>query len=179
MKTFYLHAPPLPRRLGAELENLHELFRYEDGRIYWLISPSKRTKAGERAGYAHNDGYRQVSVKPKRVMEHRVIWEMHNGPIPEGMQVDYINHVRDDNRIEKSRLVTGKDNSRNQKLSKINTSGCTGVQFNKEINKWLARIVVDGRERTIGYFETFDEAKSARLARQAKENFHVNHGMGQ
>ncbi|QHJ79568.1 MAG: HNH nuclease [Caudoviricetes sp.] len=161
------------------MQNLHELFRYEDGRIYWLIRPSKRTKAGERAGYAHNDGYRQVSVSPKRIMEHRVIWEMHNGPIPDGMQIDHINHVRDDNRIENLRLVTGKDNSRNKKLNRRNTSGFTGVQFNKEINKWLARIVVDGKVITIGYFETFDEAKSARISRQEKENFHENHGLGQ
>lgn len=112
-------------------------------------------------------------------MEHRVIWELHNGPIPEGMQIDHINHIRSDNRIENLRLVTAKENGRNKKLNALNTSGCTGVQFNKEINKWLARIVVGGKVKTIGYYETFDDAKEARLARQFKEKFHQNHGLGQ
>lgn len=161
------------------MKNLSDLLSYRDGKLFWKVKPSIRTNAGDRAGYSHKDGYRRMSLRGKPALEHRVIWELHNGPIPEGMQVDHINHIRDDNRIENLRLVTGKDNSRNQKLSKLNTSGCTGVQFNREINKWLARIVVDGRVKTIGYFETFDEAKTARLARQAKEKFHYNHGLGQ
>ena len=31
---------------------------------------------------------------------HRLMWEWHNGPIPDGFQIDHINGVKDDNRLE-------------------------------------------------------------------------------
>jgi len=39
------------------------------------------------------------------MLQHRVVWELANGPIPKGFHVHHINGVRDDNRIENLSLL--------------------------------------------------------------------------
>lgn len=41
---------------------------------------------------------------------HRLIWEAFNGPIPEGKEVNHINEVKTDNRVENLNLMTRKEN---------------------------------------------------------------------
>ncbi len=40
-------------------------------------------------------GYRRIYHKGRMCMEHRVVWELHNGEIPEGLQI----HHRDENKL--------------------------------------------------------------------------------
>lgn len=56
------------------------------------------------------NGYIQIS---NGQMLHRVVWEAFNGEIPEGMEIDHVNAIRDDNRLENLRLVTHKENCNN------------------------------------------------------------------
>ena len=61
-------------------------------------------------------GYCRVRVsgtKINQVFVHRIIWETFKGEIPEGMQIDHINTIRTDNRLENLRLVTHKANMNN------------------------------------------------------------------
>ena len=44
--------------------------------------------------------------KKKNMRMHRFIWELVNGPIPEGFQIDHIDHNGLDNRLENLRLAT-------------------------------------------------------------------------
>lgn len=81
---------------------------YEDGTIF--------NKFGKEVGYkAGNKGYLYVSINGKHTLKHRFIWSAFYGEIPEGMQIDHINTVRDDNRLENLRLVTDKQNKNNPK----------------------------------------------------------------
>lgn len=48
---------------------------------------------------------------------HRRVWELANGPIPEGMTVDHINRDGLDNRLENLRLATQTQQIRNRKAS--------------------------------------------------------------
>ena len=41
---------------------------------------------------------------------HRIIYQLVHGPIPEGMEIDHINGVKDDNRPENLRAVTHQRN---------------------------------------------------------------------
>jgi hypothetical protein len=43
-----------------------------------------------------------------------------------------------------------------------NTSGHRGVRLHKTSNRWHARIVIEYREISLGYYDTFDEAVNAR-----------------
>lgn len=47
----------------------------------------------------------------KTFQVHRLEWEMFYGPIPEDMQVNHINEIKTDNRLENLNLMTPKENS--------------------------------------------------------------------
>lgn len=63
------------------------------------------------------NGYIQVALykngKGKGLLVHRIEWEAFHCPIPDGMQIDHINTIRDDNRLSNLRVVTSKENSNN------------------------------------------------------------------
>ena len=102
---------------------------------------------------------------------------MINGPIPEGMEIDHINHVKDDNRIENLRLVSHRDNSRNRKKRADNTSGFQGVSFHKQTEKWQAYCSDDdGNLIYLGLFIGKEEAINERLKFQSLCEYHENHG---
>lgn len=58
-------------------------------------------------------GYMQMRTKISQNYVHRIIWETFYGEIPNGYQIDHINTVRTDNRLENLRLVTCKENGNN------------------------------------------------------------------
>lgn len=62
-------------------------------------------------------GYVHVALnknaKRKSFIVHTLVWLAFVGEKPEGMQVDHINAVRDDNRLENLRIVTCKENANN------------------------------------------------------------------
>jgi len=148
-------------------EQAHEVFRYEDGKLYWRISPTNTVKVGDRAGTVTFEGYRQVGVDGQVYREHRVIFLMHHGYMPE-YDCDHINRDRADNRIENLREVSRSCNMRNASISSRNTSGVTGVSWDKSNEKWLAQIRAEGRSIKIGRFEDFKDAVSARYEAEIK-----------
>lgn len=151
---------------------------YVDGKLIWIISHGKTNrKIGDVAGCISGDnGYSIVRFGGRNYLAHRIIWEIHNGEIPKGMQIDHINHVRDDNRIENLRLVKGRENQRNMSTRKDSSSGVTGVRFRSDRGKWIARIKVDGKNISLGSFGTKDEAVRARNEANIYYGFHENHG---
>ena len=153
-----------------------DVFEYLNGGLFWSISPSRGVKSGDPAGYKHPYGYLHVRYKGKNYKVHRIVWEMHYGPIPEGMTVDHINHVRDDNRIENLRVVSMHENNKNASRRDDNTTGVTGVYWRKDRNEWQAKIYTDGKQVHIGYFVNFQSAVNARLAAEKEFGFHQNHG---
>ena len=143
----------------------NELFNYKDGNLYWAVNKGSRAMAGSRAGTPNGRGYRQVIVDGKKILEHRIIYEMHNGPIPDGMQIDHINGIRDDNRIENLRVVTQSENQHNQREAK-------GFCFDKATGKFQAYINLDGKQIHLGLHETPVDARAAYL--RAKRKYHVS-----
>lgn len=83
--------------------------------------------------------------------------------------VDHKEHNLWDNRKEKMRLTNKKGNARNHKLFSNNTSGHTGVSWHKQMNKWVARIVVNYNEIILGYFDKKEDA--VRVRKEAEEKY--------
>ena len=156
--------------------NWNSYFEYKDGKLYWKVNKGT-AKVGEEAGYINEDtGYIDVGFDYKRYQAHRIIWEMHYGSIPEGMEIDHIWHNKLDNRIENLRLVTPIENSRNKSKHKNNISGVTGVSWNKRDNKWNVYIGVNGKNKYLGSFSDFNQAVDIRKQAELKYQFHENHG---
>jgi len=76
--------------------------------------------------------------------------------------IDHINHITTDNRVENLRWATNSENSMNTSKRNDNTSGYPGVCFDKRRNKWMARIMINGKNITIGRYPTIEQAIEAR-----------------
>lgn len=109
---------------------------------------------------------------------HRVVILMCYGFYGEGLDVDHINHVRDDNRLVNLRFVTQGENLKNQSVSSKNTSGVTGVYFSKAKKKYIAQIKVNREAVYLGIFDTLEDAAEARRQADRKYKFNNNHGKG-
>lgn len=85
-----------------------------------------------------------------------------------GKYYDHINRNPLDNRKSNLRKVTVSQNNQNKKIARNNTSGIIGVHWNKNENKWIARIQDNGKRILIGKFELKNDAIKARLQAEAE-----------
>ena len=71
-------------------------------------------------GFKHPNGYVYVSISctgvKKQARAHRIIYIAAHGGIPEGMVIDHINGIKDDNRLCNLQALTPEDNSHKAKL---------------------------------------------------------------
>jgi hypothetical protein len=93
---------------------------------------------------------------------------MFNGELPRG-QIDHINGIRDDDRIENLRDVSAAWNQQNRRLPQNNSfTGFLGVTKNK--NRFVARLRIDGKQVVVGSFVSPEEARAAYVS--AKTTYH-------
>lgn len=107
-----------------------DAFAYEPatGRLLWAVSRAARCAVGQEAGSVKTDGrYRTVVLNGKRLYVHRLVWEIVNGPIPDGLCIDHIDGDGLNNRIDNLRVVTLSANQRNRAVNKTSKSGVAGV----------------------------------------------------
>lgn len=86
-------------------------------------------------------GYLRVRiVKPKttHISVHRLVYETFNGEIPQDKEIDHINTIRDDNRLENLRCVTTKENLNNpltRKHKSEDIKGKTKSEFGEKFKQ--------------------------------------------
>jgi len=149
-------------------EQLHELFEYKDGNLIWKVRCGCRGKIGEVSGTIKTNGYRVIIINYKNYRAHRLIWIFHNGDITTSSQVDHINQIKHDNRIENLRLATNSQNNSNRPKRKDNKSGFKGVSWHKLKKKWQAFITHNNKTIYLGCFTTPELAHDAYIAAAAK-----------
>lgn len=93
-------------------------------------------KFGKKVGHQGNSGYIYLSFNGKQMLAHRLIWEVFNGEIPKGMEIDHINTIRNDNRLKNLRLVTIKEN-RNNPLTKAKYKNSNKGKITKKLIQYL------------------------------------------
>jgi hypothetical protein len=87
---------------------------------------------------------------------------------PDGMDVDHKNHNKFDNRKSNLRIVNRSQNMMNKSKRSDNTSGVTGIRFNKDINKWTATINENKKYHYLGSFDNIEDAIQARINAEKK-----------
>ena len=94
---------------------------------------------------------------------------LHRLIIQTDKQIDHINHNKLNNCKYNLREATSQQNAMNKKLLERNTSGITGVDWIKSLQKWRARIKANNKEIHLGVFENFEDAVEAR--KEAEEKY--------
>ena len=156
---------------------LKEVLEYDPttGIFIRLVANSNRVKVGDIAGWYCGNGYLYIHIDGRKYLSHRLAWLYMTGKFP-AEQIDHINHVRDDNRIDNLRCVTNTYNQRNATKNRNNTSGVTGVSWSKVAKKWWANIWVDGKNVHLGFFVDMQDAINARKSAEVRYGYHPNHG---
>lgn len=138
----------------------NNLFKYENGDLYWISSPNSLVPAGSKAGTLRKDGYIGIFIKGTYYFAHRVIWVMHNGEIPNGLIIDHIDGDRSNNKLENLRVCTFQENHFNRGKQSNNKSGFKGVSWHKQKQKWVAQIKIEGKNKFLGFFINPEDAYS-------------------
>lgn len=116
----------------------------------------------------HNIGYAGRRVGDRTLRMHWVVIERMDLIIPEGMEPDHEDQNSLNNQRYNLRIVTKSVNCFNRKIRQDNTSGCKGVTYSEEYNKWVARITVNKSRYYLGRFSSFEEAVTVRLKAEEK-----------
>lgn len=150
------------------------------GELTWTVRPREHFAndrgwnvfnaryAGKVAGKIcrDGDGYSCVELvvsthgKRRSFKAHRVIWEMINGPIPKGIEIDHVDTNSMNNAPSNLRLATRSGNAQNVSRRKDNTSGYKGVHMLHN-GRYAARIQTQKTRHPLGVYSTPEEAHEA------------------
>lgn len=117
-------------------EGLYEVSDYGtvrslyDGKVKYLKNV-KQPNGYERICLYNND--------KKYLMVHRLVYEAFNGQIPEGMQIDHVNGIKNDNRLVNLRCVTHKENMNNPITREIQLEAMRKLHSNSEWNNSIRK----------------------------------------
>lgn len=129
-----------------------------------FVDPEDLNKVCLRYWGENTQGYIHSRDGKKLIRLHRYILGLGESD----KVVDHINRNKLDNRRCNLRVCDHRENTKNLSVKKNNTSGYPGVSKNKATGKWRARIMVDRKEISLGHYEEFHEAVSARIAGEKK-----------
>lgn len=152
---------PIPGREGyavskcGKVRSLRKVITRSDGKTQTIRA--RWLKTSVHRGYHHVDivppmGNRKV---------HRIMGLTFLGVTDPDQEVDHINGVRSDNRLDNLRVATNAQNKRNAALRRDSTSGRKGVSWHKRDRRWVASIRKDNVLHRLGRFKDLDEAAKA------------------
>jgi hypothetical protein len=182
----------IQRRPTGELtaDVARQVVRYEPetGKLFWLRRPREffdsdrdykrwNTRYADKETFTSRDGegYHIGCIFNRIYKAHRVAWLVQTGTWPAG-HLDHLNGDPSDNRIANLLDVLPAQNQRNRRLNRNNTSGAAGIYRRGNTGRWGARVYVNGCAKHLGFFDTFEEAVTARLAANKEHGFTARHG---
>jgi len=143
-------------------DKAHELFFYNEGNLYWKISPRRNVKAGSIAGakrqYATHS-YKQVMIDGKHVLVHRIIFLMQHGNLPKC--IDHKDGDCCNNLIENLRAATSSQNRMNSSINSRNLVGVKGVSKGRREGTWKSQICINGKRTHLGTYASIEQAAQA------------------
>ena len=148
----------------------------EIGTFINKVTRGGRAVKGNSPGHTGNEGYLEICIDGYGDQAGRLAWFYCKKAWPKG-EVDHEDQDPSNNRFSNLRDVSLSDNLKNRSLRIDNTSGLAGVGVEEKYEKpWYAFIQVEGKQKHLGRFKTFEKAKAVRLAAEVAFGYHPNHG---
>src|SRR5690606_11075161 len=120
------------------------------------------------AGASWGAGYGQMRVNGEARLAHRLSYEWHHGPIPDGMLIDHACWNKSCVNPEHLRVATASENQRNKSGATARSStGVRGVTLRPN-GRYQVRIISDGKPVQVGHFGTLEEAAEAAHAKRVE-----------
>lgn len=143
-------------------ERLKELLSYnqETGVFRWKTQRGKNKTQGKEAGTRDRCGYVCIKIQGKLYKAHKLAWLYVYGVFP-SKELDHISGLRFDNRICNLREASRSENMQNTTVHIGNTSGYLGVCWVNRAMKWQAQIMLNGKKKFLGYWDTPEMADKA------------------
>lgn len=116
-----------------------------------------------------------LNGKKKLYLAHRLAILYTEGHFPPE-QVDHIDGNGRNNRRNNLREVSALENNKNMPMQTNNTSGCTGVSWDKATQKWQVQISINGKRIYGGLFTDKNDAIAKRKQMEIEHGYHINHG---
>ena len=123
--------------------------------------------AGKVAGRIDSQGYVIIFINKTSFKAHRLAWLHVYGELPDGMVIDHRDQNRSNNCIANLRLATLSQNKMNSS-SCTNTTGVRGVHWYKKYGLWVAHVRINGKQKTLGYFDSLEKAIATRKEAEAR-----------
>lgn len=90
-----------------------------------------------------------------------------------GMTTENVNHLdfdKTNNNISNLELVNSRENSSHRSLNKVTSSEYVGVSKHRASGKWRTTIIVNGKQKSLGYHESQEAARQAYIQYINKNN---------
>lgn len=129
------------------------------------------TIAGSPRKVTENLTYQYLSIHSTHIYAHHIVWFLEHGKWPDPM-LDHIDGDGSNNRLSNLRECVSKDNQKNTKKYKSNSSGVTGVSWAGGRKYFTAYIGQDN----LGCCLTLFEACCRRKAEEIKRNYSERNG---
>ncbi len=155
------------------LSELKSLLIYDPvtGVWRWLVDRGNRFKTGTVAGSINEKGYWIIGVLGRNYKAHRLAVFYMTGEWPKD-QVDHNDLHKANNRWGNIRPAINSQNQMNGPVRSDNKLGLKGIKEHKPTGLFQARITVNGKRQSLGYFKSTSEAIDAR--RNAAYKIHGN-----
>ena len=149
-----------PRRINQEKLTAVLHYSSETGAFVWRHTVSPTARKGSIAGSKNQCGYRQIKIDGTTYSASHLAWLYVYGAWPPD-ELDHIDRDRGNNRIANLRLASHKQNMENTGLRTNNSSGVTGVSFDRQSGKWKAQIQHFSKKICLGFYQSIDDASVA------------------
>lgn len=155
-------------------ERLKELVEYlpEKGRFKRKLQTAQYKKEDIAGSYDCTKGYRRLMVDKKVYKEHILVWFYHHGTWPT-KQIDHINGIKDDNRIENLRDVCQTVNMYNKTKAHSHNKSTGVLGVTRSGNKFYPRLRVKDKLIHLGTFTSLEEAQKTYLEFKSLYNSYV------